>query len=108
MHTNSSGSSGVQKKHKLIITKTAQQDFSTIWEYISAENPLNARTFLDEIEAKALSLDLLPERHQFINENELLGTDYRHLVYKKYRLIYRIDGTTVYILRIIHGAKPLE
>jgi plasmid stabilization system protein ParE len=98
----------VQKKYKVSITKTAQQDFVTIWEYISADNPLNARTFLDEIEAKALSLQLLPQRHQMINENELLGTDYRHLVYKKYRIIYRIDVETVYILRIIHGAKPLD
>jgi toxin ParE1/3/4 len=98
----------VQKKYKVAITETAQQDFITIWEYISADNPVNARTFLDEIEAKALSLELFPQRHQMINENELLGTDYRHLVYKKYRIIYRIDIEIVYILRIIHGAKPLE
>jgi toxin ParE1/3/4 len=98
----------VRKKYRVVITETAQQDFITIWEYISADNPLNASAFLDEMEAKALSLEILPQRHQVINENELLGTDYRHLVHKKYRIIYRIDVETVYILRIIHGAKSLD
>jgi len=29
------------------------------------------------------------------------------LVYKKYRIIYRVIGDAVFILRIIHGARML-
>jgi toxin ParE1/3/4 len=92
------------KKYNVLITETAQADFSKLWEYIAADSPSHAALFLNEIEARALSLELFPERHQFIIENELLNTDYRHLVYKDYRIIYRIDGNNVFIVRIIHGA----
>jgi plasmid stabilization system protein ParE len=30
------------------------------------------------------------------------------LVYKKYRIIYRVIGDAVFILRIIHGARILR
>jgi toxin ParE1/3/4 len=93
----------VPKKYNVLITETAQADFSKLWEYIAADSPSHAALFLNEIEARALSLDLFPERHLFITENELLNTDYRHLVYKDYRIIYHIDADNVFIVRIIHG-----
>ena len=43
-----------------------------------------------------------------ISENEYFGTDYRHLIHKKYRIIYRLLENSVFILRIVHGAKLLE
>ncbi len=100
----SSEDSTVPKKYNVVITATAQADFRKLWEYIAADSPAHAASFLSEIEARALSLEFFPERHQFIGENELLNTDYRHLVYKDYRILYRIDGNDVFIVRIVHGA----
>lgn len=97
--------SAVPKKYNVVITATAQADFRKLWEYIAADSPSHALSFLNEIEARALSLELFPERHQLISENELLNTDYRHLIYKDYRIIYRIDGGDVFIIRIVHGAR---
>ena len=97
------------KRFSVRITASAQADLSTIWDYISQNNPANAAEFICEIEKRALSLSLFPERNPVIPEAELLHTsDYRHLVYKKHRIVYRIHNKIVYILRIFHGSKLLE
>jgi toxin ParE1/3/4 len=92
------------RKYDVVITATAQADFRKLWEYVAADSPSHALSFLNEIEARAFSLELFPERHRFISENELLNTDYRQLVYKDYRILYRIDSDDVCIIRIVHGA----
>jgi plasmid stabilization system protein ParE len=79
-----------------------------IWDYISADNPNNAILFLAQIEQRAFSLEILPERHQVITEDAFLHGKYRQLVYKDYRIIYRVQEEIVYIMRIIHSAKLLD
>ena len=96
------------EKYKVNLTQHAQNDLEHIFDYIAANSINNAANFIPELEEKVFSLDTFPERHPFIPENEFFGTDYRHLVYKKYRIIYRTIERSVFILRIIHGAKLLQ
>jgi toxin ParE1/3/4 len=99
----------VTKKYKVKITRTAELDVNYIWDYISQENPENAVTFIKEIEDKVTGLHILPDRNPVIPEGIILQTkEYRHLIYKHYRIIYRITEDTVYILRIFHGSKLLD
>jgi len=49
-----------------------------------------------------------PERCWLIPENEILGTRYRHLLYGNYRSLFRIVRKTVYVLRVVHGARLLD
>lgn len=90
------------------MTQLAQKDLEKIYDYIAADSNENAARFILELEKKVNSLGTFPERQPLIAENKYFGTDYRHLVHKKYRIIYRISKKTVYILRVIHGAKLLE
>ncbi|MBU1299855.1 MAG: type II toxin-antitoxin system RelE/ParE family toxin [Bacteroidetes bacterium] len=53
-------------------------------------------------------MDTSPERCPYIPENIFFGTNYRHLIHKKYRAIYKINNADVYILRVVHGSKLLE
>jgi len=79
-----------------------------LWEYISQNNPKNAEEFLSEIEKRINLLSLFPQRTPVIPEGELLQNDeYRHFIYNKYRIVYRIQNDIVFILRIFHGAKLL-
>ncbi len=96
------------KRYKVNLTQLAQKDLEQIFYYIAADSIKNARNFVLELEKKIYSLDTFPERQPFIAENEFFATDYRHLIYKKYRIIYRISEKTVFILRVIHGAMLLE
>ena len=96
------------EKYNVNLTQHAQNDLEHIFDYIAADSINNAVNFMLELEEKVYSLDTFPERHPLIAENEYFGTDYRHLVYRKYRIIYRIIDCSVFILRIIHGAKLLQ
>ena len=50
----------------------------------------------------------MPERFALIPENTFFGTNYRQITHKKYRVIYKISGNSVYIMRVIHGANLLD
>jgi len=98
----------VKKIFKVNLTRQAQEDLDQVVSYISANNPGNAGKFIGELEEKILSLATFPERAGLIPENQFLGTGYRHLLHERYRVIYRREDDTVFVLRVIHGAKLLE
>jgi len=98
----------VVKKYKISITDNAQNDLEHIFFYIAADSINNAKKFILELEKKVCSLETFPERFAYISENIYFETHYRHLIYKKYRVIYKIESNSVYILRVIHGSKLLS
>ena len=95
------------KAYKVFLTRYAQGDLAEIYDYISSDSPENAAAFILTIEDKIGSLATMPERAPMIPENALLGTGHRHLVHGNYRVIFRIQGDSVFVLRIIHGARLL-
>jgi len=94
-------------KFNVQITPAAERDVEEIWTYIADDNPENATSFILRLEEQIEALERFPERCPLIPENELLRTGYRHLIYGAYRTIFRITGKTVFIVRIIHGARLL-
>jgi toxin ParE1/3/4 len=97
----------VTKAYKVLLTRQAENDLAEIFDYISADSPEAAASFIVTIEEKVVSLVSMPERVPMIPENNLLGTNYRHLIYGNYRIIFRIQEDSVLVLRIIHGARLL-
>ncbi len=95
------------KKYQVNLTQQAQNDLEQIFYYIADDSINNATNFILQLEKNVYSLEDFPDRNPLIPENEFFGTDYRHLIYKKYRIVYRIAGKSVFILRIFHGAKLL-
>jgi plasmid stabilization system protein ParE len=63
--------------------------------------------FLLGLEEQIASPEQFPESCSRIPENELLGTSYRHLLHGAYRAIFRITGSRVTILGVIHGARSV-
>ena len=94
--------------YRVEVTRLAVADLEEIWDYIAQDNRAAATAFVLSLEQQLLSLECFPERCPRIAENELLGTDYRHLITGKYRTIFRISGSTVMVLRIIHGSRLLD
>lgn len=95
-------------KFQVKITRSAEKDVEEIWNYIASDSPNQASKFILELESQIITLERFPERCSLIPENEILGTQYRHLVYENYRTLFRIAGKTVYILRVIHAARLLD
>ena len=98
----------MREKYRVKIARQAETDLAEIWTYISADSVDDANQFILKLERRIRTLESSPRRCSLISENELLGMHYRHLVVKKYRTVFRISDDTVYILRIIHGARLLD
>ena len=98
----------MKKAFKVFITQNAQDDLRHIYSYIAEDSISDAKIFVSELEEKINPLATLPERASFIPENVFFGTDYRQLIHRKYRVIYRIDRNNVFVLRVIHGSKLLD
>ena len=96
------------KKYRINLTRQAQDDLEHIYYYIADDSIDTAANFVLQLEKKVYSLEIFPDRHPLIPENEFFGTDYRHLIYKKYRIVYRIVEKSVFVLRIFHSAKLLN
>jgi toxin ParE1/3/4 len=96
------------KKFIVDITASAEADVSEIWDYIAQDNHDAATAFVLRLEGQINTLEHFPQRCPLVRENELLGTAYHHLVYGNYRTIFKITGSRVIIMRVLHGARLLD
>jgi len=53
-------------------------------------------------------LSKYPNRCPVIPEADDIGVEYRHLIWGHYRTVLRIEGSTVSVVRVVHGAQLLE
>ena len=88
------------QRYRVDITRTAERDIAAIYAHIARDNPPAAAAWLDSVERNITSLEQ-PEASE-------LEVEYRHLVNAPYRAIFRIVGSRVIILRVIHGAQLLD
>lgn len=95
-------------RFRVEITLRAETDVKEIWAYIAADSPERASRFMRELENQVGKLERFPERCPPLPENEILGTEHRHLIYGNYRTVFRISGKTIFILRILHGSRLLD
>ena len=95
-------------KFRVDITGAAEADVAEIWEYIVQDEPDAATAFVLRLEEQIRTLERFPERSSLVPENELLGTAYRHLLHGNYRTLFKIVGSRVIILRVLHGARLLD
>ncbi len=96
------------KRFRVRISVAAERDVDEIWRFISQDNVENATAFLRQLERQVSTLETFPARGPLIPENKLFGTQYRHLIFGDYRTVFRIAGSIVYVLRIIHSARLLD
>jgi addiction module RelE/StbE family toxin len=80
----------------------AMNDREAIFDYLEADSPRAAIMIDDRIEAQ---VELLIETPEIGRPGRIEGT--RELVIQRtpYIAAYRIDGETVSILRVLHGAQ---
>src|SRR5688572_3074475 len=91
--------------HRIVITDRALSDLREIRDYIARRSPENAARFLEKLLASFDKLENSPERFGAAPENDLVPYTLRQYVLKPYRILYRVEGRTVQILHIRHGAR---
>ena len=84
----------MRERFHVKIARRAEIDLEEIWDYIAADSVENATRFIVELETRMKTLSYSPRRCSLIPENEILGTPYRHLIIRKYRVVFRISRNT--------------
>jgi plasmid stabilization system protein ParE len=96
------------QKYQVEITQKAEADLWEIRRYIASDNEAAAEKLANEIERQIDSLEQFPLRCPVIQESQELGKEYRHIIYGHYRTIFKVAGSRVIIMRVIHGARLLS
>ena len=87
------------------LLRIAEDDLSEIVNYIAAERPSTADALAAKIEKNLNLLSKNPRLGRIPNEEELIQLGYRYLVVQNYLIFYTIEEQTIYIHRILHGAR---
>jgi toxin ParE1/3/4 len=93
------------KTYNIILKPSAKRDIYKIWYEMSQQGMAAADRFVDRIDRRVLSLAEFPDRGAPRYE---LSKGLRMLVEGKYLVFYRLIGSRVEILRVVHGARDLS
>ena len=97
------------KKFEVIWTKNAKFDLEQIIEYIKIDSQDVAKKIFFEIKKECENLYYFPRRKRIVPELQQIGIlKYREIIYKRWRIIYKIDNTKVYVLLVADSSRNLE
>jgi addiction module RelE/StbE family toxin len=87
-------------------TNEALMRLFEIEDFISQDSPERAEKFIDQIIEHAETLSDKPLRGRTVPE--ISNPDIRELIFKKYRIVFRIKGNSFYILTVFEGHRLLR
>lgn len=82
----------------------AEEDFIEIVSFTAADNLKAAEVVANKIENSLQLLSRNPNLGRIPRDEELRNLGYRYLIVQNYLIFYSIEGNTIYIHRIMHGA----
>ena len=98
-------------KNKYIVywSNIAKFDLELIIERLINEDENRAYDIYNLIKSSALDLPEFPNRGRIVPELEFFFIrNYREIIVKVWRIIYRIDGNSVYILAVLDSKRNVE
>ena len=96
-------------KYDVIWTKNAQFDLESIIDYIKLSNETVAKDIFFEIKKECDNLYVMPTRKRVVPELQQIGImRYREIIYKRWRIVFKVEGSTVSILSVIDYSRNLE
>ncbi|MGQ4874619.1 MAG: type II toxin-antitoxin system RelE/ParE family toxin [Promethearchaeia archaeon] len=84
----------------------AEDDLNEIIEYIAQDSIEFAISFYEQIKEKVENLIRFPRIGRKVPEYN--DPNIRELIFKNYRLIYKIIDDKIQIIRLIHGSRNLN
>lgn len=97
------------KNFEVLWTKSAKYDLELIVEYIKLDSFATAREIFFGIKKECESLYYFPQRKRVVVELAQIGIlKYRELIYKRWRVIFKIEKQKVYILLVVDCSRNLE
>ena len=83
----------------------AEEDFTEIISFIASDNTKAAENLAARIEENLELLSENPRLGKIPVDADLKLLGYRYLVIENYLIFYTIEQRTIYIHRILHGAR---
>lgn len=97
------------KKFEVIWTKNAQFDLESIIEYVKIDSVNIAKKIFFEIKNECANLQYFPQRKRVVPELQQIGIlKYREIIHERWRVIFKIDNTKVYVLLVVDSRRNLE
>ncbi len=95
--------------YTVLFLEDAIKDIEAIYQYIRKSGNKKAATdMIANIRAACHSLSKNPERGHIPTELSQIGQfQYRQIIEKKYRIIYQIARSNIFIFGIIHGSRNI-
>jgi toxin ParE1/3/4 len=91
---------------QVIWAEPALNDLDAITDYIALDNPAAASELVQRIFAHVDQLIMHPDSGS--KPRELRGGRYRQIVEPPWRMFYRREGATVYVLHVMRGERKLR
>ena len=97
-------------RYEVLLTAGAEQDLESLYDYIAEfDTRANANYVLDRLMKVVASLAMFPERGNYPRELLALGIrEYRQVMFKPFRVIYRVVAKRVYIYVISDGRRDMQ
>ena len=92
-------------KYQVRLLSIAEEDFTEIISFIAADNPAAAEEIANNIEKNLGLLSENPKLGRIPREEEIKNLGYRYLIVQNYIIFYTVEGKTIFIHRILHGAR---
>lgn len=92
-------------KYQVRLLGIAEEDFTEIISFIAADNPNAANLIANKIEKNLELLSENPNLGRIPREEEIKNLGYRYLIVQNYLIFYTIEERTIFIHRILHGAR---
>ena len=87
-------------------TQRARDDLREIHDFIARDSPRAAEALGERLLTATERLALFPESGRVVPEFPALG--YREIIVSSYRVLYRLEGNTVWIVAVVHGRRVLR
>ena len=94
------------KKAKLVWTSEALNRLAEIEEYIAQDSATRARKFTMSIINSTSSLIQYPQKGRIVPEFNISGI--REIIYKNYRIVYRIHKEQIQILTVFEAHRLIR
>lgn len=93
------------KSYNVELLPAADDDLDDIFNYILMDNPEAANEVLNRVMTSLKRLEKLPHSGSKLTEESLNHFEFRMVISEPYIAFYRVIKNTVYIYRILHGAR---
>jgi len=96
-------------EHEVLWAEAAVRDLEEIAAHIAQDSPRSAAKVVGRIRRRTESLASTPEQGRVVPELRQFGLrDWRELVARPYRIVYRLSGYAVFVLAVFDGRRDLE